>query len=225
MHGAMEIFWSSITTSKALASTTDSDIEKASEAAVLESASRYGIADKFGAVMASLECKQTTAIVFDYIMQVKKSGLEFEVLENEYKSTVDISGLSFNLRLDQVLSTDGSPWVLDFKRSKSHKTQWMKNHTAPASLQLPIYSALCSHNGVPFKGIAIAKVHQEEVSLMSVGAQGIHKSSCTEDDWDTLNKAWGTEVNDLVSRFISADVHMGGTFYPDMFEKRIALLA
>jgi hypothetical protein len=221
LHMAMDIFWDKFSSKQALINTSDNDLLLSMEEAVTQAVKAYRLESLYGSVIADLEVKQTTSIAVAYVDMIKKSNLEYTVLAGEFSSKIDIEGLAFNVRIDQVLSEGGQLVVNDFKRSVRYRVNWMKTGGSPDSLQLPLYVGFTDYKGAMFKGAGLSVAHQDSVSHNSFGPAV--NPDFDDHKWESLVSNYRGEITNLVKLFKSAgpDVHTTGRFFPSEYESRL----
>ena len=225
LHMAMDLFWEKYPSRADLVETTDTQLAVSMGEFVKSAVKAYRIEKLYGPVICGLEVKQTTAIAMSYVAMIKNSSLEYKVLAGEHTAKMDIKGLKFNLRIDQVLSEGGQTIVNDFKRSVRYQVNWMKNGRNPDSLQLPLYVAYTDFNGVAYKGAALSVAHQDNVSFNSMGTPEAC-GAMDDKEWSKLVDGYHGLIEGLVGNFIDGGeaVHNVGRYFPSEFEARIANL-
>jgi probable DNA repair protein len=84
--------------------------------------------------------------------------VDFAVLETEAKHTVELAGLSFDLRLDRIDQlSDSTLLVIDYKTGQVTPKSW--ELPRPDDVQLPLYASFAV-NRAALGGLAFAKVHR-----------------------------------------------------------------
>ena len=85
--------------------------------------------------------------------------LDFEVLETEAMRTVQVAGLTFDLRLDRIdRLNDGTLLVIDYKTGLVSTKSW--EPPRPDDVQLPLYAGFALAPEEELGGLAFAKVRR-----------------------------------------------------------------
>lgn len=103
--------------------------------------------------------------LIDEWLAYEDTRVEFEVAETEAKRTVNLAGLSFNVRLDRVdRLNDGTLLVIDYKTGHVTPKAW--EPPRPDDVQLPLYAGFALDKGSDqLGGLVFAKVRHGEESF------------------------------------------------------------
>jgi ATP-dependent helicase/nuclease subunit B len=90
-------------------------------------------------------------------LNYEAARIPFEVAETEVKRTVQVDGLTFDLRLDRIdRLNDGTLLVIDYKSGDVSTGDW--EVPRPNDVQLPLYAGFALQNDEVLGGLAFAKV-------------------------------------------------------------------
>ena len=159
LHAALEAFWKLFPSSAALRAAADEAIAEALEQSVDQALAQHktgggALAEK----LLALEKVRMTELLSSWIEFEKGRGVEFTVEEPEQERTVEIGGLTVQVRLDRLDKlANGSYALLDYKSRAPHLADW--NGERPESPQLPIYAVTARE---PLSAVAFAQVRTGE---------------------------------------------------------------
>jgi probable DNA repair protein len=108
-----------------------------------------------------LEATRLARLVGEWL-KYEAARLPFSVAQTESACTIDIAGLSLDLRIDRVDTlNDGSPLVIDYKTGNVSPKAW--ELPRPEDVQLPLYAGFaCSQPG----GLLFAKLRAGEAEFV-----------------------------------------------------------
>lgn len=164
--------------------------------------------------LIALEAERLTQVVTKWL-EYERERAPFRVVETEYKTTANIEGLSFQVRLDRVDQlADGRMLVIDYKTGSVLPKAW--ELPRPDDVQLPLYAAFALPQSWDVAGLAFAKVRAGDVCFAgcvkdaetTIGAVKnlgtLKKSSLREGALD----AWRNKIQELARDFLAgrADV-------------------
>jgi probable DNA repair protein len=90
-------------------------------------------------------------------LEYEAARVEFEVTETEAKRTIQLAGLTLDLRLDRVdRLKDGSQLVIDYKSGNVSPSSW--DLPRPDDVQLPLYAGFALKPDEMLGGLVFAKV-------------------------------------------------------------------
>jgi probable DNA repair protein len=88
----------------------------------------------------------------------------FEVADTEVKRTVQVAGLTFDLRLDRIdRLNDGTELVIDYKSGDVSPSEW--DLPRPDDVQLPLYAGFAIDQNEVLSGLVFAKVRTGEMKF------------------------------------------------------------
>jgi probable DNA repair protein len=103
--------------------------------------------------------------LLDEWLAYESTRVEFEVAETEARRTVNLAGLSFNVRLDRIdRLNDGSLLVIDYKTGQVTPKAW--EPPRPDDVQLPLYAGFAlDKESDQLGGLVFAKIRPGEESF------------------------------------------------------------
>jgi RecB family exonuclease len=103
-----------------------------------------------------LEALRLTRLVSEWL-EYEAARIEFEVAATEEKRTVQVAGLTFDLRLDRLDRLfDNTLLVIDYKSGNVSPNAW--ETPRPEDVQLPLYAGFAMKQDEVLGGLAFAKV-------------------------------------------------------------------
>jgi ATP-dependent helicase/DNAse subunit B len=103
-----------------------------------------------------LEEQRLVGLVTEWL-DYEATRVEFEVADTEVKRTVQIAGVTLDLRLDRVdRLKDGSQLVIDYKSGNVSPNSW--ELPRPDDVQLPLYAGFALDSCAVLGGLVFAKV-------------------------------------------------------------------
>jgi ATP-dependent helicase/nuclease subunit B len=150
--------------------------------------------------------------------------VDFTVLETEAKRTVELDGLSFDLRLDRIDQlADDTLLVIDYKTGAVTPKSWQLPR--PDDVQLPLYASFALGAKETLGGVTFAKVRRGEelgfaghmtdarATLISSlhSANGLTKKKLDE---QTM-RDWKREIENLVRSFVAGRADVAPREYPE----------
>ncbi len=104
----------------------------------------------------ALEEQRLSRLIVTWL-EYERTRAEFVVEETELERTVNIAGLSLNLRLDRLdRLNDGTFLVIDYKTGRATERAWKLPRAE--DLQLPLYAGFGLEDGQELGGLVFAKV-------------------------------------------------------------------
>ena len=167
IHTALELFWKRYPSSAALRTLSAVELGEAVAAAVEEAvSSRRTGPDELAAKLLALERRRLVSLLTEWLNQEKDRLVSFEVVEPEQERTVEIGGLTVQVRLDRLdRLPDGRHILIDYKSKSPRLAGW--DGTRPESPQLPIYAATAHE---PLAAVAFAQVRTGECRFSGYAA-------------------------------------------------------
>ena len=155
LHTALESFWKLFPSSSALRAAADRAIGEGLEQSVdLALARRRTGDDALTERLLALERVRMIELLSSWIEFEKRRAVEFTVKEPEQERTVEIGGLTVQVRLDRLDQlANGAYALLDYKSHAPHLADWIGER--PESPQLPIYAVTARE---PLSAVAFAQV-------------------------------------------------------------------
>jgi probable DNA repair protein len=97
-------------------------------------------------------------------LNYEAARVPFEVADTEVKRTVQVAGLTFDLRLDRIdRLNDGTQLVIDYKSGDVSPSAW--EPPRPDDVQLPLYAGFALKAGEVLSGLVFAKVRTGEMKF------------------------------------------------------------
>jgi ATP-dependent helicase/nuclease subunit B len=119
-----------------------------------------------------MEERRLTHLVGEWL-EYELTRVEFTVLQTEANRTINIEGLSFDLRLDRIDKlSDDTLLVIDYKTGLVTTKSW--ELPRPDDVQLPLYASFALSEGETLGGLTFAKVRRGD----DIGFAGHIKDPC-----------------------------------------------
>ena len=160
LHKALEMFWKRLPSSAALrAASPESVTEVLAESVdAALAARRFGGEDALSARLIALERLRLIELLESWIELEKRREIEFTVEEPEQERTVELGGLTVQVRLDRLDRLAGGSYALvDYKSRAPQLADWEGER--PESPQLPIYAVSARE---PLAALSFAQVRTGE---------------------------------------------------------------
>jgi ATP-dependent helicase/DNAse subunit B len=110
-----------------------------------------------------LEAKRLTRLVTEWL-DFESTRVDFAVVETEAKHTVELAGLTFDLRLDRTdRLDDDSLLVIDYKTGPVATKSW--DLPRPDDVQLPLYAGFALKEDDLLGGLVFAKIRSNDPSF------------------------------------------------------------
>ncbi|HEV2112821.1 MAG TPA: PD-(D/E)XK nuclease family protein, partial [Terriglobales bacterium] len=123
---------------------------------VLQEEIRPGLRERMPRRYLELEEQRLTRLVAEWL-DYEATRIEFSVIETEVKHTVELAGLTFELRLDRIdRLNDDSLLVIDYKTGQVTPKSW--ELPRPDDVQLPLYAGFALNPEEELGGLVFAKV-------------------------------------------------------------------
>jgi probable DNA repair protein len=115
-----------------------------------------GLRERMPRRYLQLEELRLTRLVTEWL-EYEAARIAFEVIETEAKRTIQIAGLTFDLRLDRIdRLNDSSLLVIDYKSGVASPKSW--ELPRPDDVQLPLYAGFALDTEEEIGGLVFAKV-------------------------------------------------------------------
>jgi len=130
---------------------------------VLQEELRPGLRERMPRRYLELEEQRLIRLVSQWL-EYESARIEFEVVETEAKRSVELAGLTFDLRLDRIdRLNDNSLLVIDYKTGLVTPKSWQLPR--PDDVQLPLYAGFALHAEEELGGLVFAKVRAGDQSF------------------------------------------------------------
>jgi len=141
-----------------------------------------------------LEVERLTALTLDWLA-IERKRLPFEVEAREQARTVELAGLTLNVKLDRVdRLADGRRMIIDYKTGRATSGDWAGER--PAAPQLPLYAVTMEETCA----IAFAQLRAGETRLIGLG-DGIDGLQPAAPDWAAQLAGWRDVLTRLAEDF------------------------
>ncbi len=210
LHGALANLWTELRTQASLVGAEPDALNQLIEDCVDRAIAkmRRNRTSTFQSRFLALERERLTALLLEWLELERQRG-EFEVIACEDERTVDVGGLTLNLRLDRVDRLAGGGEVLiDYKTGPASPGMWSSQR--PDEPQLPLYSTT---REVSPLALAFARVCRGESYYAGLAAQpgiarGLHELphkhyAPRHSDWAVLLADYRTTLEQLATGFRS----------------------
>ncbi len=233
VHQALYYLWGLIEDSEALAKAPPKRREAWIKEAVsgglraLEAdAEQRGVSvrARAGAACLDLEQARLATLMVEWLDTEAQRSVPFEVVNREVKASIELAGLTLNLRLDRVDAlSDGRKLVIDYKTGVVQRKALLAERLKEP--QLPLYTLLDEN----IQGVAYGRVvagGDSDFTWLGEGL-GLKKSSRGADDlasqtrdlvepvsdWPALRQLWYERLEGLAEEFMAG--HVAVTPSPD----------
>jgi ATP-dependent helicase/DNAse subunit B len=170
-----------------------------------------------GAACLDLEQARLAALMVEWLDTEAQRSVPFEVASREVKASIELAGLTLNLRLDRVDTlSDGRKLVIDYKTGVVQRKALLAERLKEP--QLPLYTLLDQN----IQGIAYGRVvagGDSDFTWLGEGL-GLKKSSRGADDlasqtrdlvepvsdWHALRQLWYERLEGLAEEFMAGHV-------------------
>ncbi len=201
LHTALEMFWKRLPSSAALRAAAPelatAVLAESVDAAL--AARRFGGDDALSARLIALERLRLIELLESWIELEKRREIEFTVEEPEQERTVEIGGLTVQVRLDRLdRLASGSYALVDYKSRAPQLADWEGER--PESPQLPIYAVSARE---PLAALSFAQVRTGEnlfrgystIDGALPGAKAIEPAALAEriEEWRRVLDALGRD--------------------------------
>ena len=182
IHSILETFFNEVNSKVLLSNLSENELGK-----LIKNHTEYAIKglpkDKF----KFIEKIRLINLIHNYI-DLEKQRSDFEVVETESSTEVNIDGLKFLTRIDRMdRLEDGSNLIIDYKTGKSIKVSQMLGDPIEQP-QLPIYAITNSVDSVAF-----ATINSNNCQFNSI--------TKNKSEWDEQIKEWTLSLNNSSKNF------------------------
>lgn len=142
IHSVMEILWRILKDQQTLAASTADELESHIQTAITQALEPFRKSDphSFPALVQSVEFQRLKRLVHA-CLDWEKSRPAFVIESLEQSFTLELAGMTFNLRVDRIdRDSVDRQWVIDYKSSLPQSLPW--NEERPREPQLLIYALL-----------------------------------------------------------------------------------
>lgn len=155
-------------------------------------------------------------------LEYELARVEFTVLQTEAGRTIEVAGLSFDLRLDRIDQlSDGTLLVIDYKTGYVTPKSW--EPPRPDDVQLPLYASFAIKQDEALGGLTFAKVRRGDLNFAglirdaraTIDPSLNGKSSLVKNklDDETINE-WKHEIEMLARDFLAGRADVNPREYP-----------
>ena len=124
----------------------------------MQSALKVAVRERLPHRYLEMEERRLNSLLGEWL-EYELARVEFTTLETEAERTVQLAGLSFDLRLDRIdRLSDGSLLVIDYKTGVVTPKSW--ELPRPDDVQLPLYASFAIDDDETLGGLAFAKVRR-----------------------------------------------------------------
>jgi probable DNA repair protein len=173
-----------------------------------------------------LEAQRLTRLVTEWL-EYEATRIAFEVTETEAERTVQIAGLTFDLRLDRIdRLRDDSLLVIDYKTGVVNPKSW--DLPRPDNVQLPLYAGFALDPKEELGGLVFAKVRAGDLEFdgrvgdakdtllagLSASSRLVKKKFSAE-----LLIDWRDHIEQLAKDFLAGRAEVDPRDYPKTCER------
>jgi hypothetical protein len=168
-----------------------------------------------------LEAKRLTRLLTEWL-DFESTRIEFAVVETEAKHTIELAGITVDLRLDRIdRLNDDSLLVIDYKTGQVTPRAW--ELPRPDDVQLPLYAGFALDEDEALGGLVFAKIRSNDQSF--AGHVGDAKATLISglSNTSTLVKQrfeaemlidWKHRIEQLAKDFLSGRAEVDPRDYP-----------
>ncbi|MDB2590602.1 PD-(D/E)XK nuclease family protein [Candidatus Thioglobus sp.] len=201
IHNALQYIYQEIDSKEALLKLSPAELETLIDQKVYAALKRHP-----NSGFKAIEKTRLTQLLHKFI-ETDKARENFRILATEQSVHVEISGLSFNTRLDRLDQMDnGDRIIFDYKTGDTSTSKWCS--TDIVEPQLPIYSVTNNTQGAAFIELNSSAVSFKGLSKDpdSLPKQSSRKGSCQE--WDEQINIWSKRLDQASQDFQSGQAQV-----------------
>jgi len=224
VHRVLCLIWRELKTKAALDSIAINDFEAMLRETVSKAISEFRqwrsltLSSRF----VEIERQRLSRLLHGWFVEEKKRG-HFDVVATEEKSTIQIGGLSLQMRLDRVDQlVDGQLLIIDYK-TRPYSINCMLGER-PDEPQLPLYlvktrSEMSTVAGIAFASIKLGQtsfsaiVNREDI-LPNVKPFDEERRCAQFSSWDALIVQWESDLTRLAEGFGQGNARVSPKNYP-----------
>ena len=153
------------------------------------------------------ECRRLTRLLGMLVTRDRERG-EFNIVELENEHIIGVGGIELKVRFDRVdASPSGAKLVIDYKTG-AHFSIGKCRGERPLQLQLPLYAAYASMDGIALywlhaDGVRIDAIASDDFGGLIAGRA--RKNLLDTDTWAALISEWRTTLEGLLAEFAAGD--------------------
>jgi ATP-dependent helicase/DNAse subunit B len=173
-----------------------------------------------------LEELRLTGLVTEWL-NFEAARAEFDVADTEVKRTIQIEGLTLDLRLDRVdRLSDGTELVVDYKSGNVSPSCW--DLPRPDDVQLPLYAGFALKQDEALGGLVFVKLRagdlafagrvRDAAATLLPGLKGVNplvKNPLTDEQLS----AWRDSIEQLARDFVAGHAEVDPREYPKTCER------
>jgi len=214
VHKALEYFWKETRNLKKLLNLAlQNNLQEKIESAVIKALRKEDFRLLKQPLFFELEKERIVDLILQWL-QREMERTEFEVVNQEEKISLSISGISLSLRIDRIDKTDdGKIFLIDYKTGDVKTKNWFNDRiTEP---QLPLYAFRQSPSAILFgqvkkgshKIIGAIDPAVNDTGLTPIKFKKITElTTCT--DWDELLNHWKQKLTALADQFLAGQTEV-----------------
>jgi len=214
MHQALASIWQTLGSQHQLLEYSDESLHDLVNSSVangvneLQAKRRSQLHD----TLCQLEIDRQSALISDWL-EIEKQRPAFTVLHIEESFTLEIIGLSIDIRIDRIDQlADGSLLIIDYKTGSTSLNVWRAEN--PSDLQMPLYLLT---QELPVSGIAFAQINVKGRLLKGLhnGEQAIENSKGFQAigdnkldlpvTWEEAKQHWEKTIEQLLRGFANGE--------------------
>jgi ATP-dependent helicase/nuclease subunit B len=214
VHQALEYFWEETRNLKTLLNlASQNTLQDKVESAVIKALRKQDFRLLKQPLFFELEKERIMDLILQWL-QLEMDRTEFEVVNQEKKLLLSISGVSLSLRIDRIDKTaDGKIFLIDYKTGNVKTKDWFSNRiTEP---QLPLYAFRQSPSAILFGQVKKGShklIGAIDPAINDTGLTPIKFKKITElttcADWDELLNHWKRNLTALADQFLAGQTEV-----------------
>ena len=189
----------------------------------MQSALKVALRERLPHRYLELEERRLNLLLGEWL-EYELARVEFTTLETEAERTVQLAGLSFDLRLDRIdRLSDGSLLVIDYKTGVVTPKSW--ELPRPDDVQLPLYASFAIDDDETLGGLAFAKVRRgddrgfaghikDARATLFPSLRGTSSLVKNKLDEENINH-WKHEIEVLARNFLAGRADVNPREYPE----------
>jgi len=211
IHQALEIFWKEAQTLNSLLNLASQNLltEKI-ESAVEKSLKKHQFRFLKQARFYQLEKKRIVDLLHQWLhLEMKRA--DFEVINQEKKISLTISGIRLGLRIDRIDQMDDGKFLLiDYKTGNIHFRDWFGDRIKEP--QLPLYAIQQSPSAILFGQVKKGSLQMKGAIDPSVSDPGLSPidfeklSEC--ENWNEQLNYWRQKLSAIADQFMSGQTEV-----------------
>ena len=209
VHKTMAALWTSLRDRSALAALDQGAVRARVDAAIAQARGELPQArwHNLPAAVQVIETQRIAALVEQWLA-VELARPPFAVIGIETKTSVELAGLEFSLRLDRIdLLGDGGEAIIDYKTGLAEPlSQWFAERPRATQLGLYVLARGAGAAAPPIRALAYAQLRPDAIAVRGISADARAWPELTDAsdidgfaDWNAIEAWWRDRLGALAA--------------------------